>query len=190
MIREPGAMEPLTTEALDAGLDEIRRSPTDDGRVELIVARPAIDERHELAEAELDVTVGVVGDTWSQRPSSKMPDGQAHPDMQLNIMNARAIALVSGDPSRWSLAGDQLYVDLDLSSENLPPGTRLSLGTAVIEVTAEPHTGCAKFGARFGLDAARWVNSPAGKELHLRGINAKVVESGTVRVGDLAHKLP
>ena len=91
-------MEPLTTEALDAGLDEIRRSPTDDGRVELIVARPAIDERHELAEAELDVTVGVVGDTWSQRPSSKMPDGQAHPDMQLNIINARFSA--SPDRSR------------------------------------------------------------------------------------------
>jgi hypothetical protein len=182
-------MEHLTTEALEAGLDEIRRSPADEGRVELIVARPAVGERDELTEAELDVTLGLVGDTWSIRPSSTSEDGRAHPEMQLNMINTRAIALISGEPARWVLAGDQLYVDLDLSTSNLPPGTRLALGSAVIEVTAQPHRGCAKFAERFGLDAARWVNSPAGRELNLRGINAKVVTPGTIRVGDVARKV-
>jgi hypothetical protein len=182
-------MEHLGTEALDAGLDEIRRSPADDGRVELIVGRPAVDERRELTEAELDTTMGLVGDTWSIRPSSRTDDGGAHPEMQLNVMNARAIALLAVDPARRALAGDQLYLDLDLSATNLPPGTRLALGSAVIEVTAQPHRGCAKFAERFGPDAVRWVNSPAGRELNLRGINAKVVTSGTVTVGDVARKL-
>ena len=88
------------------------------------------------------------------------------------------------DRSRWHLAGDQLYVDLDLSEANLPPGTRLSIGSAVIEVTAEPHTGCSKFVERFGLDAMKFVNSRERKDLHLRGINARVVRPGVLRVGD------
>jgi MOSC domain-containing protein YiiM len=104
--------------------------------------------------------------------------------MQINIMNARATALVAGSKDRWPLAGDQLYVDLDLSGANLPPGTRLAIGSAVLEVTSQPHTGCAKFVARFGLDAMKFVNSPVGRELNLRGINAKVVTAGTIRVGD------
>ena len=182
-------MDHLNREALDAGLAEIRRSPRDDGRVELIVARPAVDERRELPEADLDTAVGLIGDTWSIRPSSRSDDGLAHPEMQLNVMNARAIALLARHPDRRALAGDQLYLDLDLSAANLPPGTRLALGSAVIEVTAQPHRGCAKFAERFGPEAVRWVNSPAGRELNLRGINAKVVTSGTVRVGDVASKL-
>jgi MOSC domain-containing protein YiiM len=109
--------------------------------------------------------------------------------MQLNIMNARAIALVAGTKDRWPLAGDQLYIDLDLSDANLPPGTRLALGSAMIEVTAQPHTGCRKFKARFGRDALNFVNSAVGKELHLRGINAKVIWPGVIRVGDRARKI-
>jgi MOSC domain-containing protein YiiM len=105
-------------------------------------------------------------------------------------MNARVAALVAQDPDRWALAGDQLYLDLDLSEDNLPPGARLALGAAVLEITAEPHTGCKKFSARFGLDASRFVNSPEGKRLNLRGVNAKVVQAGTIRVGDVARKLP
>ena len=182
-------MDHLTTEALNAGLEEIRRSPADGGRVELIVARPAVDERDELSEGQLDVTLGLVGDSWSQRPSSRSDDGRAHPEMQLNVMNARAVALLAIDPARRSLAGDQLFLDLDLSGANLPAGTQLALGTAVIEITAQPHRGCAKFAQRFGPDAVRWVNSPAGLELNLRGVNAKVVTPGTVRVGDVASKV-
>ena len=89
-----------------------------------------------------------------------MSDGSANPDAQLTLMNARVVALVAGERERWPLAGDQLYVDLDLSADNLPPGTRLAVGSAVIEVTPEPHTGCAKFSARFGSEALRFVNSP------------------------------
>ena len=182
-------MKHLTMAELEAGLAEIRRSPKDEGVLELIVRRPKVGEREVLAEAELDVATGLVGDTWSTRGSRRSKDGLAHPEMQLNVMNARAIALVAQDRERWHLAGDQLFVDLDLSGENLPPGTRLALGAAVIEVTAEPHTGCEKFVSRFGVDAMKFVNSPLGRELNLRGINAKVVKPGAIRVRDLARKL-
>jgi MOSC domain-containing protein YiiM len=135
------------------------------------------------------VAEGLVGDNWRIRGSSRTADGSAHPDMQLTLMNARLIALVAQSRERWPLAGDQLYVDLDLSADNLPPGSHLALGTAVIEVSAQPHTGCQKFVERFGLDAMKFVNSPAHKHLHLRGINARVVRSGVIRVGDVAKKL-
>lgn len=174
---------------LEAGLGEIRQSPADQGALRMIVRRPQTDEREVLEEGELDLEVGLVGDNWKARGYRKTPDGSAHPDMQLNIMNARAAALVAQDPARWPLAGDQLYVDLDLSGENLPAGTRLQIGGAVIEVTAEPHTGCSKFVSRFGKDAMKFVNSPVGRELNLRGINAKVVEPGVIRVGDSLRKL-
>lgn len=175
-------------EELEAGLDHIRAAPRDEGALKLIVRRPRIEEREVLQEADLDLIEGLVGDNWRTRGSSRTPDGSSHPDMQLNIMSARVIALVARHPDRWRLAGDQLYVDLDLSAANLPPGTRLALGSAVIEVTDQPHTGCKKFVQRFGADALRFVNSPLGRELHLRGINARVVQPGRIRVGDLARK--
>ncbi len=179
----------LTTEELEAGLDVIRRAPKDEGVLELIVRRPQIDEREVMDEAELSLTDGLIGDSWNQRGSSRTPDGSPHPDCQLNIMNSRAAALVAQDKSRWQLAGDQLYVDFDLSDENLSVGTRLSIGSAVIEVTPPPHNGCKKFVSRFGLDAMKFVNSAIGKQLHLRGINARVVEPGIVRVGDSVRKV-
>lgn len=174
---------------LEAKLDYLRAAPRDRGLVRLIARRPKVDEREVVREARLDVAQGLVGDNWKARGYRKTPDGSAHPDMQLNIMNARAAELVACTEDRWALAGDQLYVDFDLSGANLPPGTQLSLGDAIIEVTAEPHTGCKKFVARFGLDAMKFVNSPVGRELNLRGINAKVVRSGTIRTGDLIAKL-
>jgi hypothetical protein len=179
----------LTTEELEAGLEEIYRSPKDEGILKMIVRRPQTEEREVLAEGELDLEEGLVGDNWRSRGSSGTTDGSAHPEMQLNIINARAIALIAQSEERWQLAGDQLFVDLDLSEENLPPGTRLSIGTAVIEVTPVPHNGCKKFVSRFGLDAMLFVNSPLGKQLHLRGINARVVQPGVIRAGDLVKKL-
>jgi hypothetical protein len=176
-------------EELEAGLDDIRRSPKDEGALELIVRRPSVGERERLTEGELDVAQGLVGDTWRTRGSRRSKDGLAHPEMQINVMNSRVIALVAQDRERWHLAGDQLFVDLDLSGENLPPGTRLAVGSAVIEVTPEPHTGCEKFVSRFGVDAMKFVNSPLGRQLNLRGINAKVVQPGVIRVRDLAKKL-
>ncbi len=179
----------LTWDELTAGLDRIRTSPSDQGVLELIVRRPSIEQREVLEEGQLDRELGLVGDTWSQRRSARTPDGSRHPDTQLNIMNARTIALLAQDKERWPLAGDQLFIDLDLTEDNLPAGTQLRLGSAVIEVTSQPHTGCEKFAARFGPDATKFVNSPEGKRLRLRGINAKVVHAGTIRVGNLAHKL-
>jgi hypothetical protein len=174
---------------LEAGLALIRESPKDSGTLALIVRRPDVDEREVLDEGVLDLVDGLVGDSWSRRGSTRTPTGSAHPEMQLNIVNARAIALVAQVRDRWPLAGDQLYVDLDLSGDNLPPGARLALGSAVVEITAQPHTGCRKFAARFGPDATTFVNSAAGRELHLRGVNAKVVHSGAIRVGDLVRKV-
>jgi hypothetical protein len=179
----------LTTEELEAGLDTIRQSPADEGVLELIVRRPEVGAREVLEEGELDPIVGLVGDSWRKRSSRRTSDGSPHSDMQLNIMNARVVALVAQRKDRWPLAGDQLFVDMDLSEANLPAGTRLSLGSAVIEVTSQPHTGCGKFVERFGVDAMKFVNSAEHKELHLRGINARVVLPGTIRVGDVAKKL-
>jgi hypothetical protein len=184
-----GRVRHLTMEELEAGLDDIRRSPKNEGALELIVRRPSLGERESLTEGELDVAQGLVGDTWSTRGSRRSKDGLAHPEMQINVMNSRVIALVAQERERWHLAGDQLFVDLDLSGENLPPGTRLAVGSAVIEVTPEPHTGCEKFVSRFGVDAMKFVNSPLGRQLNLRGINAKVVQPGVIRVRDLAKKL-
>jgi hypothetical protein len=184
-----GHVKHLTTAELQAGLGAIRSAPKCEGVLELIVRRPKVEEREVLHEGRLDVAEGLVGDTWRMRKSGRTADGSAHPDMQLNIMNARVAKLVAGEKSRWPLAGDQLYIDMDVSAANLPPGTRLALGTAVIEVTDQPHTGCGKFVARFGADAMKFVNSPLGRELCLRGINAKVVQPGTIRLGDVAKKL-
>jgi len=178
----------LTRDELEAGLDRIRQSPKDAGVLRMIVRRPGTEAREVLDEGTLDLTEGLIGDNWKDRGSRSTPDGLANPEMQLNIMNARVIELLAKEKDRWALAGDQLFVDFDLSEANVPPGTRLAVGSAVIEVTAPPHTGCKKFSARFGSDAMEFVNSPEGKQLHLRGINAKVVQPGGIRVSDVVTK--
>ena len=182
-------MPHLTTAELEAGLSQIRESPKNDGILQLIVRRPVVGEREVLDAGLLHVDDGLVGDSWKERASSRSADGRAHPDMQINIMNARVIALIAGDRSRWPLAGDQLFVDLDLSAANLPASTELAIGAAIVQVTAEPHTGCSKFMARFGADAMQFVNSPIGRELCLRGINARVVQPGLIRSGDAVRKI-
>lgn len=176
---------------LEAGLADVRRSPRDEGVLELIVARPSVGARAVLEEGELDLAVGLVGDNWDQRSSKRTADGGPHPDMQLNLINARLSRLIAaeGTVEHRALAGDQLHVDLDLSEANLPAGTRLAIGGAIVEVTDQPHTGCAKFAERFGAAAARFVNVGAGKELRLRGINAKVVVAGTIAAGDTVKKI-
>ena len=181
--------EPKTLEVLTERLPHIRQSPQLEGTLALIVRRPQVDAREVLAEAELNMAEGLAGDTWNKRGSSRTADGSPHPDMQLNLMNVRVVEAVAGTIKRWPLAGDQLYVDLDLSQANLPPGTRLSIGSALIEITAQPHTGCGKFSARFGLDALKFVNSPEGRALGLRGVNAKVITPGRVRTGDPVRKM-
>jgi len=179
----------LTMQELEAALDHLRAAPKNDGVVELIVRRPRTDEREVLEEAELDPVKGLIGDSWCVRPSSKTPDRSPHPEMQINIMNSRVTALVAQAKDRWPLAGDQLYIDMDLGKENLPGGTRLAIGSAVLEVSPLPHTGCNKFVARFGADAMKFVNSPIGRELCLRGINARIIQGGVIRVGNIATKI-
>ena len=179
----------LTTEEIEEGLEHIRISPKDHGNLDLIVRRPQIEQREVLPEGRLDINDGLIGDNWKDRPSTRTADGSPHPEMQLNIMNSRVIALLAQDKERWQLAGDQLFIDLDLSESNLPAGTKLSIGEAIIEITAQPHSGCKKFAARFGQDAILFVNSPVGRDLHMRGVNAKVIRSGTIRTGDIVRKL-
>jgi MOSC domain-containing protein YiiM len=174
---------------LNAGLDHVRQSPVDVGTLELIVSRPSIDGREILDEGMLDAEVGLVGDNWLVRGNAHTPDGLAHPEGQITLMNARAAALLAGPMERWALAGDQLYIDLDLSTQQLSAGARLGLGGAVIEITPKPHRGCAKFADRFGADALRFVNTGIGLALNLRGRNARVVLPGTIRQGDEVRRL-
>jgi MOSC domain-containing protein YiiM len=176
-----------TPAELEAGLETVRGAPRDEGVLELIVRRPAVEEREVVEEAELDVELGLVGDCWHSRGRSG--GRPANTNAQVTVKNARAASLVAGERDRWRLAGDQLYVDYDIGGENLPPGSRLAIGSAVLEVTDEPHTGCKKYSARFGLDALMFVNSPEGRALNLRGINTRVVRPGTIRVGDAVRKL-
>src|SRR5829696_6717131 len=170
----------LSITELEAGMETIRQSPRENGAVKLIVQRPNVDERELVEQADFSLSDGLVGDNWKQRGSASTPDHSAHPEAQVTVMNARAIAIFAQDETRWSLAGDQLFVDFDLSDDNIPPGTRLAIGSAVIEVSEKPHTGCSKFSSPFGLYALKFENSPKGKHLHLRGINTKVVQAGKV----------
>lgn len=174
----------MPASTLEKGLEWVVGSPRDLGRLELVVGRPAVDERTIRTEAHMSATHGLVGDMWQVRPTSTTADRSPDPERQLTLMNARFALLVAGAPSRRALAGDQLFVDLDLSVDNVPAGTRLRLGDAVIEITAPPHRGCAKFVGRFGVEAMRFVNSERGLRLRLRGANARVVVDGTAEVGD------
>jgi hypothetical protein len=176
----------VETVALEAGLAHVLASPSDLGTVELVVRRPAEGEREVLEAGVLDLEQGLVGDRWRPRPMSDGDDGKY---AQITLMNARVIDLVAGDRDRWAFAGDQLYVDFDLRHENLPPGTRIQVGSAILEVTDVPHTGCAKFTARFGSDATRFINARPNRDLRLRGMNTRIVAPGTVRPGDAIGKL-
>ena len=178
-----------STEELEAALRNIREAPATSGTIQLIVRRPAEDAREVLSEARINADEGIEGDTWSQRGTSLSADGGPHPNKQITIMNSRAAEAVIGPIERWPLAGDQIYADLDIGHEALPAGTQLTVGDAVLEVAVEPHTGCAKYAARFGSEALRFVNTGEGRELRLRGVNCRVVRPGTVRVGDAVSRI-
>jgi MOSC domain-containing protein YiiM len=179
----------FSLEEMEAGLARFGPSPRDEGRLELIVRRPGTDMREVLQEAELSPENGLEGDTWRVRGSRSMPGGSANPGAQITLMNSRVIHVLAQDPARWPLAGDQLFVDFDLSEENLPAGQRIDIGDVVLEISAIPHTGCAKFTARFGSDATRFVNSPVGRKERRRGANARVIQAGIVRQGDSIKKV-
>jgi MOSC domain-containing protein YiiM len=178
-----------TLAELEAYLDVLRAAPLESGTLDLVVRRPGVGLREVLDEAELSLSEGLVGDGWKARGSRNTPDRAADPFKQLNVMSSRMVSFLAVDADRRALAGDQLYVDLDISHDNLPTGSQLRIGEAVIEVTPAPHNGCDKFMARFGEDTTRFVNSRTGRRMRLRGLNAKVVEAGTVRQGDKVVKL-
>ena len=169
----------------DARLEDVRAAPADEGIVELIVRRPAEGERELLDEAQIDEDLGLIGDRWATRDVARTP---AYLSAQLTLISTRVLAVIEPDQARWPLAGDQVYVDFDLSEANLPAKSRLAIGTAILEVSETPHTGCAKFSARFGSDALRWINSPIGRAHRMRGMNARVVRGGVIRMGDRIRK--
>lgn len=179
----------LTRDELNAGLPEIKASPKDGGEVKAIVIRPASGERLDVETCEVSFAGGVHGDHWAKGCWMSTDDGEPHPDVQICMMNARCIQLIAQERENWAPAGDNLFLDLDLSPENLPTGTRLSLGSAVLEITGIPHNGCAAFIERYGRDACVFVNTGEGRKLRLRGIYARVVEDGQISVGDCATKV-
>ena len=179
----------LNLEQLEAGVENIKRSPKDGGVLECIVIRPGTNQRVDLQECELSPEGGVHGDNWASRTKQFLPDGNPNPAVQVSLMNSRTVDLLAQDRARWPLAGDNLYVDLDLSRDNLQPGQQLAIGSVVLEVTDVPHNGCAKFVERYGPNATGFVNSKSGKALRLRGVYAKIVKAGTVKVGDSINKV-
>ena len=177
-------MEHKDLETLQNGFEHIKKSPADNGTVELIAIRPEEDQRKELEEGMFDEIKGLIGDNWASRGHSKTTDGSAHPEMQINIMNSRIISLITTEKNDWKMAGDQLFVDFNLNKDNVPAGTRLSIGDAILEVTSVPHTGCKKFSQRFGVEALKFISTNTGRQWQLRGINARVIKSGAIRIGD------
>jgi len=179
----------LTFDQLMDGWAELEASPTDTGTVEMIVLRPETEKRETVDSVEVNTSVGVVGDNWLARGSSSTPDGSAHPEAQITLMNTNVVQLIAQDKSRWDLAGDQFFVDFDLSMENLPAGSQIQIGTVVLEISEKPHTGCAKFAKRYGAPARKFVMTDEGKIARLRGVNARVIQDGVVKQGDTIQKL-
>jgi hypothetical protein len=179
-----------TLSQLAAHIDSLRQAPRDLGTLDLLVRRPAQARREVLTEAVLDEAAGLVGDNWLTRATRRAREAGRHLEGQLTVMSARMVGVLGDTDEERAMAGDQLYVDLDISHANLPTGSRLAIGDrAVIEVTAKPHNGCKKFLRYFGEDAGTFVNSEEGKALRLRGLNARVVTGGPVRPGDAVRKL-
>ena len=179
----------LTLGELWNGWEQLDPSPTDVGTVDMIVRRPQTEEREEVEQAEFDTKEGLIGDNWLARGSSSTPDGSAHPEAQITLMNSRVIQLIAGDEPRWDLAGDQLFVDFDLSMDNLPAGSRIQIGDVIMEISQKPHTGCDKFARSYGAYARKFVMTDKGKQLRLRGVNAQVIQGGTINKNDKIEKV-
>lgn len=182
-------LKQLPISELELGIEEIKESPKDHGVLEMIVRRPETETRELINSGEINLENGLAGDNWKARGSSHTDDGSADPEAQITLMNSRVIQLLTGDKENWQWAGDQLFVDMDISIDNLPPHSRLQVGSAILEISAKPHTGCKKFSGRFGIEALEFISTPLGKALRMRGVNAKVIQAGEIKVGDAVKKL-
>lgn len=171
---------------LETILEDVRNSPTEVGKILLIAVRPANGERLVVDQARMSTETGLEGDNWLDRSADK--DNVSRHN-QLTLMNSRFADAITPDGKGWELAGDQLYVDFDISLENAPAGTLLQVGGATIRISEEPHTGCAKFVRRFGREMLKMTQTDVGKDLRLRGVNASVIESGTVCTGDSIRRV-
>lgn len=174
---------------LQAGLEKIKKSPNDNGMLYMIVVRSMKRERAVPWYCNLAPEFGLEGDHWSQGSWKSLPDGSPDPQVQVTLMNSRCLDLIATSKERWPLAGDNLIVDMDLSASNLKPGQKLSIGSAILEVSDIPHTGCMKFRDRFGVEALRFVSTKEARELRLRGVFARVVKAGEIRIGDHLKKI-
>jgi hypothetical protein len=181
-------VEYVTQQEIDRRMSWVLESPSDHGSVSLIVVRPQTDQRDVIGQAHFSAEAGVAGDNWQHDCWKRLADGRSDPNVQVAIMNARMIEVLTGDQAHWPLAGDQLFVDFDLSTTNLSPGDRLQVGDAMLEITAEPHRGCGKFKQRFGEAALQYVNSAYGDDHRLRGVYAKIIVAGKVEAGDVVSK--
>ena len=179
----------LNREELQAGLPHILASPDDDGVLEAIVVRPVSEERREVTQCRLTLAGGVESDHWANGCWKSTESGDPHPDVQICIMNARCIGLIAQERENWAPAGDNLFIDMNLTPDNMPPGQRIAVGSVILEITDTPHKGCAKFIRRYGRDACVFVNTGDGDRYKLRGIYARVVQDGTVRTGDRVRKI-
>ncbi len=178
-----------TLEQLELSLETIAASPSKQGTVELIISRPETGKRVVHTIGNFSKTGGLEGDNWANDCWKTLPDGKSDPIVQIAITNTRLLAAICPDKSRWPLAGDQIYTELNLSKTNLPVGTRLSAGTVILEITQEPHLGCSQYAEHFGKDSLKFTLTPRGRELNLRGIYAKVIKSGSINTGDRISKI-
>lgn len=179
----------LTIEEIESRLENIKQSPKDAGVIVLLVCRPATDERQIITKAKLELQNGLEGDNWKTRGSKSTPDKSADPEAQITLMNSRVIDLLTEHQNDWQLAGDQIFVDFDLSLDHLPPHSKIQVGSAILEISAKPHTGCKKFSDRFGIQALEFISTPQGKSLRMRGVNARVIQAGEIHVGDVVRKV-
>ncbi len=187
------AIDPATfrsLQALKAGLDAmLAAAPKDNGTLDLIVMRPDHDLRVLPQSFEVRGDDGLPGDHWKRGTGYALEDGTGDPDAQICMMMSGCIRAIAGDKANWPPAGDNFFIDMDLTPANMPPGTRFAIGSAEFVVTGIPHNGCQSFIDRYGRDACLFVNTGEGKAHRLRGIYARVTRDGTVSVGDTVRKL-
>lgn len=187
--KEGSMFKYLSTEEVEAGVENIKESPKNNGVLQLIVRRPETETREIISTGKINFENGLEGDNWKPRGSRHTPDNSADPEAQITLMNSRVIDLLANDKENWQLAGDQLFVNMDLSIENLPPLSQIQMGSAILEISAKPHTGCKKFSGRFGIEALVFISTPLGKSLRMRGVNAKVIQAGEIHVGDVIRRV-